>query len=110
MLNCRRSRPGFAARFASTHLAVNIPNEDAIRQEQIKLVINHVYERPDHECVIIFEEHLGIASTGPMTSTWTARSLPSNETRPPRQRDARHVYWEEARGGMLSVRRLGVST
>jgi hypothetical protein len=32
-------------RFAITHLAVNIPNEDAIRQEQLKLVIKHVYER-----------------------------------------------------------------
>jgi hypothetical protein len=40
--------------FASTHLAVNIPNEEAIRQKQIRLVIQHVQERPDHERVIIF--------------------------------------------------------
>jgi len=44
---------GFAW-FASTHLAVNIPNEEAIRQKQIKLVIQHVEGRPDHERVIIF--------------------------------------------------------
>ena len=44
---------GFAW-FASTHLAVNIPNEEAIRRKQIKLVIQHVEERPDHERVIIF--------------------------------------------------------
>src|SRR4029453_13503071 len=44
---------GFAW-FASTHLAVNIPNEEAIRQKQIKLVIQHVEDRPDHARVIIF--------------------------------------------------------
>jgi hypothetical protein len=43
---------GFAW-FASTHLAVNIPNEEAIRQKQIKLVIKHVEERPDPGRVII---------------------------------------------------------
>ena len=44
---------GFAW-YASTHLSVNIPNEEAIRQRQIKLVIQHVEERRDHERVIIF--------------------------------------------------------
>jgi endonuclease/exonuclease/phosphatase family metal-dependent hydrolase len=44
---------GFA-RFASTHLAVNIPNEEAIRQKQIKLVSQHFEEHPDHKRVIIF--------------------------------------------------------
>ena len=44
---------GFAW-FASTHLAVNIPNEESIRQKQIKLVIQHVEDRPDHEWVIVF--------------------------------------------------------
>ncbi len=33
---------------------MNIPNEEAIRQKQIKLVIQHVKERPDPERVIIF--------------------------------------------------------
>ena len=44
---------GFAW-FASTHLVVNIPNEEAIRQQQIRLVINHVAQRPDPKRVIIF--------------------------------------------------------
>jgi hypothetical protein len=44
---------GFAW-FASTHLVVNIPDEEAIRRRQIKLVIKHVEERPDPERVIIF--------------------------------------------------------
>gem|GEM_PF-2211814 len=44
---------GFAW-FVSTHLVVNIANEEAIRQRQIKLVIKHLEERPDHERVIIF--------------------------------------------------------
>jgi endonuclease/exonuclease/phosphatase family metal-dependent hydrolase len=33
---------------------VNIPNEEAIRQKQIKLVIQHVKARPDPERAIIF--------------------------------------------------------
>jgi hypothetical protein len=38
--------------FVDTHLAVNIPNEEAIRQQQIRRAITLIEQRPDHERVI----------------------------------------------------------
>jgi hypothetical protein len=40
--------------FVDTHLAVNIPNEEAIRQQQIRRAITLIEQRPDHERVIFF--------------------------------------------------------
>jgi len=64
MLKLRSIKTEGFAWFASTHLAVNIPNEETIRQEQIKLVIRHVQERPDNERLIIFGDFNSIPTNG----------------------------------------------
>ena len=54
MLKLQSIKTGEFTWFVDTHLAVNIPNEEAIRQEQITLAITLIEQRPDHERVVFF--------------------------------------------------------
>jgi Endonuclease/Exonuclease/phosphatase family len=94
--------------FASTHLSVNIPNEEAIRQKQIKLVIQHVEERPDHERVIIFGDFNSIptnASVRKIASDATGTYAPSCRQSPAKRAThstAGRSLSERASGSMTS--------
>jgi hypothetical protein len=52
MLKLQSIKTSEFAWFVDTHLAVKIPNEEAIRQQQIRLAITLIEQRPDHERVI----------------------------------------------------------
>jgi endonuclease/exonuclease/phosphatase family metal-dependent hydrolase len=52
MLKLQSIKTGEFAWFVDTHLAVNILNEEAIRQQQMKQAIILIEQRPDHERVI----------------------------------------------------------
>ena len=54
MLKLQSIKTGEFAWFVDTHLAVNIPNEEAIREQQIRHAIILIEQRPDHERVIFF--------------------------------------------------------
>jgi endonuclease/exonuclease/phosphatase family metal-dependent hydrolase len=54
MLKLQSIKTGGFAWFVDTHLAVNILNEEAIRQQQMKQAITLIEQRPDHERVIFF--------------------------------------------------------
>ena len=54
MLKLQSIKTGEFAWFVDTHLAVNIPNEEAIRQQQMMQAITLIEQRPDHERVIFF--------------------------------------------------------
>jgi hypothetical protein len=52
MLKLQSIKTGEFTWFVDTHLAVNIPNEEAIRQQQMKQAIALIEHRPDHERVV----------------------------------------------------------
>jgi endonuclease/exonuclease/phosphatase family metal-dependent hydrolase len=54
MLKLQSIKTSGFAWFVDTHLAVNIPNEEAVRQQQIRRAITLIEQRPDHERVIFF--------------------------------------------------------
>jgi endonuclease/exonuclease/phosphatase family metal-dependent hydrolase len=56
MLRLQSIKTGEFAWFVDAHLAVNIPNEEAIRQQQMKRAITLIEQRPDHERVIFFAD------------------------------------------------------
>jgi endonuclease/exonuclease/phosphatase family metal-dependent hydrolase len=54
MLKLQSIKTGEFAWFVDTHLAVNIPNEEMIRQQQMTQAITLIEQRPNHERVIFF--------------------------------------------------------
>jgi len=54
MLKLQSIKTGEFAWSVDTHLAVNIPNEEMIRQQQMTQAITLIEQRPDHERVIFF--------------------------------------------------------
>jgi endonuclease/exonuclease/phosphatase family metal-dependent hydrolase len=54
MLKVQSIKTGEFTWFVDTHLAVNIPNEEAIRQQQMKRATALIEQRPDHERVVFF--------------------------------------------------------
>jgi hypothetical protein len=54
MLKLQSIKTGEFAWFVDTHLAVNIPNEEIIRQQQMTQAITLIEQRPNHERVIFF--------------------------------------------------------
>ena len=54
MLKLQSIKTSESAWFVDTHLVVNIPNEEAMREQQTRLAISLIEQRPDHERVIFF--------------------------------------------------------
>jgi hypothetical protein len=63
MVKLMSIRTDESAWFASIHLVTSIANEEAIRQAQMRLVIEYISERPDNSRVIIFADLNSVPTT-----------------------------------------------